>query len=232
MKNIIIPSLAMAIGLALFQPAPAFAEDQPQKGKGQGTKEKAQAKSGAKAKAGAREMAVAQPRSSTAVTRAKGTVARADTLTTRQSTTAMRSSRSSQSVTNQTVINQNFRSFNRANNFGGRWFAGNIHPDWSRDRAYWWGGHQWRWYDGGWLIIDGGYWPPSYAYSDRGYGYASSSTVMDVQRRLGDLGYYGGYADGIMGPVTHNAIANYQRDHGLAVTGRINNPLLASLGIG
>jgi len=236
MKRITMTTLGTAIGLDLFQLVYAFAEDQGQKETGKAKKETVQAKSGVKtAKAGTKQMASSQAQVTTTTPRKKGSTARSDKVIAQQNNTAVR--RSSRSVTNQTVINQNnFRTFNRTNNYGGRWFAGGAHPGWDRGSMHSWGGHQWRWFDGGWLIIDGGFWPPayygpSYTYSNRDYGYASNSTVRDVQRKLGDLGYYNGYADGVLGPVTHNAIANYQRDHGMAVTGRINNPLLASLGL-
>jgi N-acetylmuramoyl-L-alanine amidase len=133
----------------------------------------------------------------------------------------------------------NYQQYNRTNNYGGRWVQGGMHPGWDRNRIHDWDNHRYRWYDGGWLVIDGGFWPPdyygepapyrySYAHSD----YTSNGTVAAVQRKLGDLGYYNGYADGIVGPITRNAIANYQRDYGLAVTGRINDALLSSLGVG
>ena len=52
-----------------------------------------------------------------------------------------------------------------------------------------------------------------------------------VQYVLSNQGYYRGPIDGDIGPGTRNAIASYQGDHGLQVTGRINDPLLQSLGL-
>jgi len=37
--------------------------------------------------------------------------------------------------------------------------------------------------------------------------------------------------DGEMGPMTRAAIANYQRDTGLAITSAIDGPTLGSLGL-
>jgi hypothetical protein len=108
----------------------------------------------------------------------------------------------------------------RADNYGGQWFAGNSHRDWDRNERHRWNNHDYRWYQGGWLIIDSGYTP---------YQSSGSSIAINVQRRLTEQGYYRGPIDGDIGPGTRNAIANYQSDYGLRVTGRINNALLASL---
>lgn len=60
----------------------------------------------------------------------------------------------------------------------------------------------------------------------------SDSVVAEVQQELANEGYYPTDAiDGIMGPATRSAVAAYQRDHGLAVTGWIDNRLLQSMGI-
>ncbi len=52
-----------------------------------------------------------------------------------------------------------------------------------------------------------------------------------VQADLARDGYYNGPVDGLVGPGTQAAIAAYQRDNGLRVTGTITNGLLRSLGI-
>jgi Putative peptidoglycan binding domain len=63
-----------------------------------------------------------------------------------------------------------------------------------------------------------GYYPYGYyGYSD--YGYGSTSTAVEVQRRLARAGYYHGRIDGIMGPQTRRAIRAYERDHGRAAYG-------------
>ena len=110
--------------------------------------------------------------------------------------------------------------YTRDNNYGGLWSAESTHRDWNRDGVHRWNSHNYRWYEGGWLIIDGGYSP---YFSD------DSSTASRVQAKLADRGYYHGPIDGDIGPGSRRAIANYQDDHDLRVTGRINDPLLVSL---
>jgi len=55
--------------------------------------------------------------------------------------------------------------------------------------------------------------------------------VATVQVTLQQLGYYHGPINGELDPVTQDAIANYQRDHGLYATSTIDEPTLASLGM-
>jgi hypothetical protein len=76
----------------------------------------------------------------------------------------------------------------------------------------------------------GGY-PYNSSYYGSGYGYAGS-TVAAVQRRLGELGYYHGVVDGVIGPRTRSAIAAFESRNGLVVDGRISRPLLHTLGLG
>ena len=61
------------------------------------------------------------------------------------------------------------------------------------------------------------------------YGY-NGSMAAAVQRRLGQLGYYHGLVDGVIGPQTSGAIAAFESRNGLAVDGTISRPLLDSLG--
>lgn len=68
---------------------------------------------------------------------------------------------------------------------------------------------------------------PAPVYAERAYHY---SVVEDVQRALRNRGYWVS-VDGDFGPQTSRAIASYQNDHGLRVTGSINDALLRSLGI-
>jgi peptidoglycan hydrolase-like protein with peptidoglycan-binding domain len=56
--------------------------------------------------------------------------------------------------------------------------------------------------------------------------------IANVQTELQRLGYYRYAVDGQMGPMTRAAIANYQRDQGLAITSAIDGPTLQSLGLG
>jgi N-acetylmuramoyl-L-alanine amidase len=54
---------------------------------------------------------------------------------------------------------------------------------------------------------------------------------VDVQEQLARAGYYDGPIDGVLGPMTREAIATYQADNGLAVTSAIDEPTLATLGL-
>jgi hypothetical protein len=69
---------------------------------------------------------------------------------------------------------------------------------------------------------------PQYSYREH---YYLNDTVADVQRALARFGYYHGAIDGMMGPLTREAIRAFQASHGLAVTGRINRPLERRLGL-
>ena len=69
-----------------------------------------------------------------------------------------------------------------------------------------------------------------YSYYRPTYGY-SGSTVAAVQRRLGQLGYYHGVVDGVIGPQTRGAIAAFESRNGLSVDGTISRPLLNTLGL-
>jgi len=75
----------------------------------------------------------------------------------------------------------------------------------------------------------GGY-PYTYSYYQPAYGY-DAGTVAAVQRRLGELGYYHGLVDGVMGPRTRAAIAAYESRQGLVVDSTISAPLLDRLGL-
>lgn len=109
-------------------------------------------------------------------------------------------------------------------------------------------GHGW----GGWrgnvvVITPGFYYAPCYYSPYSYYGYdpyydapparrvyygrdvSAGSISVPVQEKLTRKGYYHGPIDGIVGPGTRAAIAAYQRDHGLEVTGTIDGPLLRSL---
>jgi hypothetical protein len=59
--------------------------------------------------------------------------------------------------------------------------------------------------------------------------YSGNSVGVDVQRALARRGYYRGSIDGQIGPQSSRAIARYQQDHGLRMTGNISQGLLNSL---
>ena len=52
---------------------------------------------------------------------------------------------------------------------------------------------------------------------------------VQVQAALRKLGYYSGAVDGLMGPATQTAIRTFQIDHGLSVTGKIDEKLQKEL---
>jgi Putative peptidoglycan binding domain len=92
----------------------------------------------------------------------------------------------------------------------------------------------WAW-DAGWWYPAWGYDPyySYYAYDQPIYGYDGlppDQVVANVQGALQQLGYYHDAVDGIIGPRTRAAIADYQRDNGLPITSAIDEPLLVSLG--
>jgi hypothetical protein len=71
-------------------------------------------------------------------------------------------------------------------------------------------------------------------YGQNSYGYADQyidSTVAAAQERLAQQGYYRGQIDGIFGPETRRAVARYQSNHGLRVTGYLTTDTLRDLGL-
>jgi hypothetical protein len=56
-----------------------------------------------------------------------------------------------------------------------------------------------------------------------------SASVMQLQRQLGQLNYYEGPVDGLMGPQTIAAVKDLQRQAGLPQTGQMNAATQAAL---
>lgn len=129
----------------------------------------------------------------------------------------------------------------------------NWHRDWDKRRAYSHHGRVFVFIDGSWWgLYPSDYYPydasdyypndnydydssPS-GYDDQSaYGdpdqYESSSTVSAVQSALAELGYYRSAVDGVEGDETQAALARYQEDHDLSVTGTVTAPILESLGL-
>jgi hypothetical protein len=131
----------------------------------------------------------------------------------------------------------------------------NWHRDWDRRHAHFHHGHVFVFIDGFWWGLDPWYYPyyaygyypydyygypydysdyypydyddqPHYAASDQ---YANNATVSAVQSELAKLGYYHGAIDGILGDETEAAIAGYQEDHDLSVTGTLTAATLQAL---
>src|SRR5437899_1778770 len=85
-----------------------------------------------------------------------------------------------------------------------------------------------------------GYWFPAWGYNPNAYYawdgpiYAYNNlppdqVIANVQAALQQQGYYQGEVDGLLGPLTRAAVADYQRDHGLYITSAIDRPTLSSL---
>ena len=118
----------------------------------------------------------------------------------------------------------------------------NYHRQW-HDRG-WWKRHYNRivFVNGGWYFWNAGYWFPAWGYAADAYypydgpiygynGMTPDRVIVDVQQQLQRDGYYDGPIDGILGPMTREAIASFQADNGLAVTSVIDEPTLATLGV-
>jgi len=132
----------------------------------------------------------------------------------------------------------------RGDAFRGQRYAAfrNYNRRW-HDRG-WWRAHYTRivFVNSGWWYWNAGYWFPawgyapsvSYVYDGPVYGYNGLSpdqVTVNVQQQLEAAGYYDGPIDGELGPMTREAIANYQADNGLAVTSAIDEPTLATMGL-
>ena len=96
---------------------------------------------------------------------------------------------------------------------------------------------------GGWYYFSDNYWFPAWGY-DAGqsyyaydgpiyahHGLSPDQVVANVQSALQEQGYYHGEVDGLLGPMTRDALAAYQRDQGLATTAAVDEPTLDALGL-
>ena len=119
----------------------------------------------------------------------------------------------------------------------------NYHSEW-HDQG-WWHSHYGNnivWTFGAPYYFSSGYWFPAWGYAPNAY-YAwdgpiyaynrlpPDQVIANVQAALQQQGYYNGEVDGLIGPLTRGAIADYQRDHGLYTTSTIDQPTLQSLGM-
>ena len=119
-----------------------------------------------------------------------------------------------------------------------------YHPEW----------HDQGWYHsryqrveligGGYYFFNAGYWFPAWGYSPSAQYYAydepiyagqhaepPDKVIADVQGVLQQMGYYTGEVDGLLGPLTREALTAYQADQGLTTTAAIDEPTLDSLGM-
>jgi hypothetical protein len=116
-----------------------------------------------------------------------------------------------------------------------------LYGGWDRGRVHTWNNQHNRCKNNDWVIIDGGgYGFPGYYDFDQPDTYTTYETytpdygtnlAAEVQEELSRRGYSTGGVDGIIGPQTRDAIAGFQEDHGLPVTGRIDTRLVRSLGL-
>ena len=97
---------------------------------------------------------------------------------------------------------------------------------------------------GGYYFWNNGYWYPAWGYSPSAEYYVydgpiyvghraepPDQVIADVQAELQEMGYYKGEVDGLLGPLTREALTAYQTDEGLAATAVIDEPTLDSLGL-
>jgi hypothetical protein len=144
---------------------------------------------------------------------------------------------------NQRIVNRNVTVRNRNS-----WYEARNNFDWHHhhDRS-WWHSHypstRFVIFGGGYYFWNNGYWYPAYGYDpaystyrfdEPIYGpneYEPGRVISDVQHQLRSEGYYYGDIDGLIGPMTRDALARYQNDHGLYVTRAIDEPTLEALGL-
>jgi hypothetical protein len=119
-----------------------------------------------------------------------------------------------------------------------------YHPEW----------HDAGWYHshypnvtliaGGYYFFNAGYWYPAWGYNNSAQYYAydgpiyvgqraqpPDQVIADTQALLQQMGYYTGEVDGLLGPLTREALTAYQTDQGLTPTAAIDQPTLDSLGL-
>ena len=97
---------------------------------------------------------------------------------------------------------------------------------------------------GGYYFWNNGYWYPAWGYNSSAEYYPYDGpiyvgqraeppdrVIADVQTELQQMGYYQGEVDGLLGPLTRQALTAYQADQGLTTTAAIDEPTLNSLGL-
>ena len=98
---------------------------------------------------------------------------------------------------------------------------------------------------GGYYYFNNGYWYPAWGYNSTNEYYAYDApiyagkhaeppdkVIADVQAVLQEMGYYKGEVDGLLGPLTREALTGYQTDQGMVATAVIDEPTLDALGMG
>lgn len=144
------------------------------------------------------------------------------------------------------TFNQDYRIRNAANWKGAHYEVFRTYrPQW-HDRVWWNTNHKHVvLIGGGWYYWNAGYWYPAWGYDQTaayypydGPIYVGKSAkpfdqiVADVQTVLQEQGLYKGEVDGLVGPLTQEALAAYQTAQSLEPTGTLDQPTLDSLGMG
>ncbi len=135
-----------------------------------------------------------------------------------------------------------------------KWHNRNDRPSysdaWRRHRHEW---HDRNWWHGhcdtivfvigGYYFLDGSYWYPAwgydplqsyYDYDGPIYTYSNllpDEVIANVQVALQDAGYYSGAITGSLNFEMRAALANFQRDYGLPITGAIDEATVQTLGL-
>jgi len=135
-----------------------------------------------------------------------------------------------------------------------KWHNRNDQPSYSdAARRHWHEWHDRNWWHhhcdtivfviGGYYFLDGNYWYPAwgydplqsyYDYDGPIYTYGNllpDEVIANVQTALQDAGYYLGAITGSLNVETRAALANFQRDYGLAITGAIDEATIETLGL-
>jgi Putative peptidoglycan binding domain len=135
-----------------------------------------------------------------------------------------------------------------------KWHNANDRPNYSDAlRRHWHEWHDRNWWHGhcdtivfvigAYYFLDGSYWYPAYGYDplQSNYDYDGpiytysnllpDEVIANVQVALQDAGYYFGAVTGSLNFETRAALANFQRDYGLPITGAIDEPTVESLGL-
>lgn len=126
-----------------------------------------------------------------------------------------------------------------------------VFRNWDRRHEHVWNHNRYRWYNNSWVWFGGGYADP-YFYGDGSTPYydesdaytyeddssrlpveyaATDGLATNVQQELARRGYDPGAIDGVIGPQSRDAIAAFQNDQRLPVTGRIDQSLLNALNL-
>jgi hypothetical protein len=111
----------------------------------------------------------------------------------------------------------------------------------------WWHNHYHNvlLFGGGWYYWNSGYWYPAWGYDESAAYYPydgpiyvgsnpapADQIIASVQTSLQEQGFYHGDVDGLLGPLTRAALADYQQAQGLEMTAALDQPTLESLGMG